>query len=75
MTPLKQFAESIRKAVGDLNLSYQFKRETLPVTISIGAVHCKRSQISQVLDMYVIADNELYRAKNNGRNRVEISVL
>ena len=75
VTPLKQFAESIRKAVGDLNLSYQFKGETLPVTISIGTVHCKRSQVSQVLDMYVMADNELYRAKNNGRNRVEISVL
>lgn len=72
---LKQFAESIRQAVRDLNLTYHFNGKTLPVTISVGAIHCKQSQLTPVLDMYVMADNELYRAKNNGRNRVEIRVL
>lgn len=72
---LKLCAESIRKSVGALNLTYQYNGETLPVTISIGAIHCKRSQLNRILDMYVMADDELYQAKNNGRNRVELRVL
>ena len=75
MNELKQFAESIRLEVLDLNLTYQYNEETLPVTISVGAIHCKKSQLTGILDMFVMADDELYRAKNNGRNRVELKVL
>ncbi|WP_394191456.1 diguanylate cyclase domain-containing protein [Paenisporosarcina quisquiliarum] len=63
------------QAVGALNLTYQYNGEPLPDTISIGAIHCKRSQLNRILDMYVMADDELYQAKNNGRNRVELRVL
>lgn len=65
-------AEQIREAVKGLSLSYQGK--TIPaVTVSIGVALFPEhhSDIQQVVRL---ADEALYRAKRNGRDRVELAV-
>jgi diguanylate cyclase (GGDEF)-like protein len=44
---------------------------SLPVTVSIGAASLAHTQFRSSKDMIAAADQALYRAKRNGRNRVE----
>ncbi len=64
-----QFAEPLRKRVEEFQFHYQGKK--IPVTISVGVADLRADEISP--DKAVKrADEALYRAKNSGRNRVEI---
>jgi two-component system cell cycle response regulator len=45
--------------------------ETLPVTVSVGAASLAHTQFNSAAEMIRAADQALYRAKRNGRNRVE----
>lgn len=62
----RQFAEDIRKAV------MKSKNGVCPVTISIGVAAYDGKSYKDAIDR---ADRALYQAKENGRNRVEISEL
>jgi diguanylate cyclase (GGDEF)-like protein len=64
------FSELLRVSIEKLDLNYSFNNECYPVTISIGGIYGSSSDFKSSRDMYLIADEELYKAKNNGRNKV-----
>jgi diguanylate cyclase (GGDEF)-like protein len=67
-TEARQVAERLRKGI--LNLPFQFSRNELNVTVSLGV--SARSETCNTLDeLLSSADIALYQAKQNGRNRVE----
>ncbi|GCD10950.1 GGDEF domain-containing protein [Clostridium tagluense] len=63
-------AELLRSSIEKLDFNYIWNNGCYPVTISIGGVHGRRSDFKTSQDMYLIADKELYKAKNSGRNKV-----
>ncbi|HZP65418.1 MAG TPA: GGDEF domain-containing protein [Rudaea sp.] len=62
-----QLAERIRAAVAAQ--AFETREATLPITISIGAAQCL-GQPATSADLLRRADEQLYRAKDEGRNRV-----
>lgn len=62
-------ADKIRRVVEDTTIYHQ--EQTLQVTISIGFTSYPHTAIQNVSQAIDIADKALYRAKENGRNRVE----
>ena len=63
-------AELLRSSIEKLDINYIWNNGYYPVTISIGGVYGCSSDFSNSQDMYLIADEELYKAKNEGRNKV-----
>ena len=66
---LIEFAEELRTAVMDLSLFYVWEKRQYPVTVSVGGVFGK---FDSTKDMLLSADEELYRAKECGRNQVKV---
>ena len=64
----KKVAENLRVLIGENNFSYKMNRK---ITISIGVTEFSKSK--SVEDTLLLVDNLLYKAKENGRNRVEES--
>jgi diguanylate cyclase (GGDEF)-like protein len=60
-----QFGEKLRCAIATTSVAGN------DVTVSIGIANVPHSQVPQTADFFRIADEALYRAKANGRNRVE----
>ncbi len=67
---LKMIANKIRKKTQELVILTQ-EKQTIRVTVSIGGVMCRN--IKEFEESYKRADENLYKAKENGRNRSEIS--
>jgi len=65
----RQLAERLRQAIHSLQISLE--GHTVQTTISLG-VASWHENMSSGEDMTKAADRALYRAKQNGRNRVEI---
>lgn len=66
-------AEEIRKAVEKLAIRHGYSTVSPVLTISIGIVYLNEMGIETYSDLMKAADNALYKAKNNGRNRCEIT--
>lgn len=66
---LIQFAEELRGSVRDLSLFYVWENRHYPVTVSIGGVV---GEYDSAKDMLLSADEELYQAKECGRNQVKV---
>lgn len=64
----KVIAENLRKLVEDLDIFYNNIR--IKVTISIGIAEFQGNM--ELQDIISFADEALYRAKNSGRNKVEV---
>lgn len=58
----------IRSEVEKLCLNHTVDNKSCVVTISVGGVFGKLSSFSNISDIIQIADNELYKAKDMGRN-------
>lgn len=63
-------AERLRQAV--LEFSFPAPMEDLTVTISLGVATYPAPNVDSVDSLFRRADEALYRAKQNGRNRVEV---
>ncbi|AYJ80440.1 diguanylate cyclase [Aliarcobacter cryaerophilus] len=64
----KKVAENLRVLIEENNFTYKMDRK---ITISVGVTEF--SKIKSVEDTLLLVDNLLYKAKENGRNRVEVS--
>ncbi len=68
-TPLfeaMQVAEKIRSRIAATPV------DGLDVTVSLGVANALHSRVTQPAELYEAADQALYRAKSNGRNRTEM---
>jgi len=65
-----RIAETIRKSISETNITYQ--GEVINVTISIGIALSEFQSAQHFERLLEQADSALYRAKGNGRNRVEL---
>jgi diguanylate cyclase (GGDEF)-like protein len=63
----RTFGEQIRRLVGDV--PFEYEGDTFPVTVSVG-VACVEGEDVDVTGFIKLADDNLYRAKRDGRNRV-----
>ena len=64
------FSEKLRTSVASAPVPIANDR-SLPVTVSVGAASLTHSHFKSSAEMIAAADQALYRAKRNGRNRVE----
>lgn len=63
-------AERIRKDIENLPFDFQEYQPGNNITVSIGCAHWKPGSPSDVWDLFKTADDRLYRAKREGRNRI-----
>jgi two-component system, cell cycle response regulator len=63
----RSFGEQIRRLVADQ--PFEYEGDTFPVTVSVG-IACVEGQDVDVPTFIKLADENLYRAKREGRNRV-----
>jgi diguanylate cyclase (GGDEF)-like protein len=66
-----QLCETIRMAIERLNLAHEFSPVSKKITVSIGGTTVIPSKTMDLLTIIEKADQQLFKAKNNGRNRVE----
>ncbi|MDD5401503.1 MAG: GGDEF domain-containing protein [Sulfurimonas sp.] len=66
------FADGIRKKVEEEKIEHKKSTASKYVTISMGLIVIKPELINSVNDVYRCADEALYRAKENGRNKVVV---
>ena len=64
-------AERLRKAIGDESMDTP--AGMIPVTMSLGVAGSRKELRPDVTSLVHAADSALYRAKENGRNRVEFA--
>ncbi|NOZ85322.1 MAG: GGDEF domain-containing protein [Deltaproteobacteria bacterium] len=62
-------ADRIRKTVAAHR--FVFKRQRIPVTISLGIATLREANLADSDEMIAVSDEYLYKAKHLGRNRVE----
>lgn len=65
-------AERIRRAIEMLEIQHKKNDASAFVTVSIGAAIYYHDSMTTCEELYKESDNQLYRAKDNGRNRVAI---
>ncbi|MEO5374873.1 MAG: diguanylate cyclase [Alphaproteobacteria bacterium] len=69
-----QIAEQIRSLIEGLGIPHRENSASPCVTASIGVHVCQGQGIGSQEEIYKLADQALYVAKEKGRNRVEISM-
>jgi len=62
----------LRTEVELLKSKYSFENEDNVLTISLGGILVKPSQATDIFDLIEVADKELYKGKDSGRNIVMI---
>lgn len=70
----RTMAERIRRAVEELGIPHQDNPATGHVTVSLGVVTRFATELAAPESLVELADQALYRAKQGGRNRSEISL-
>jgi diguanylate cyclase (GGDEF)-like protein len=69
----RQVAERVRQAVADLRIAHATSAVAPYVTVSIGVAQMEIGRTADFDALFDAADQALYRAKENGRNRIESS--
>ena len=64
----ESIVERMRTGLEDMNCTY--KKDEIKITASFGLAEIKESD--EFDEVFIKADNALYDAKNNGRNRIEV---
>jgi diguanylate cyclase (GGDEF)-like protein len=67
-------AEDLRQRVQQLDLPHPGSSVASVVTVSVGVAWARPEGGGSVTDLLVAADRSLYRAKAEGRNRVEVEL-
>jgi len=67
-------AEQIRKTVEELKIPHGVSDIAEYVTISLGVVTAYTTGLSSPEQLVALADEAMYRAKQGGRNRIEVSI-
>ncbi|WP_430292787.1 GGDEF domain-containing protein [Pseudomonas sp. B1-22] len=71
---LRRVAERLREQVASLNIEHQHRPDDLRyLTISLGAALASEEGLNEPLDLLARCDQHLYCAKQDGRNRVQLS--
>jgi diguanylate cyclase (GGDEF)-like protein/PAS domain S-box-containing protein len=65
-----EFAEKIRKNIQNLHIEHNGNSVSKYITVSMGLICARASEIESVDTLYKQADDLLYKAKEAGRNRV-----
>jgi len=65
------FCERVRSTVEQYK--FNFNGKDIPVTVSIGVTLRNGGEVKSLEELIQLADKALYKAKNAGRNRVEIA--
>lgn len=68
-----ELGSKLRKCIEELGLAYISCGINNMVTISLGGVYGKISKFKDIIEMIEVADRELYKAKNMGKNTVLIN--
>lgn len=66
----KSVAEKLRENVEKLNLEHQYSQVDKHVTISLGVASITPKSDEECLKILKLADEQLYKAKESGRNKV-----
>ncbi|MCK9454129.1 GGDEF domain-containing protein [Sulfurimonas sp.] len=66
------FANRIRESIENEKIEHKESQVSSYVTVSMGLIVVKPDSMKSTSDIYRYADEALYKAKNNGRNRVFI---
>lgn len=70
--PLKPYLAKLLTAIREMNITHLHSPTSQQVTISAGATLAKVDSYSEITRLIQQADDALYMAKHNGRNRAEI---
>jgi len=66
----KQFANKVRQNIESLHIEHSGNSASVYMTISVGLVCKNANEIKDDIELYKDADEQLYRAKELGRNKV-----
>ena len=69
------FSNKIRKDIENLKIEHKYNKISDYVTVSMGLYCDKAQNIKKPEELYKNADDLLYKAKENGRDRIEVSII
>ena len=64
------FGENLRKSIENLKIEHKYNSASEFVTVSIGSVTCKITADTTIDSLIKLADDNLYKAKKTGRNKI-----
>jgi diguanylate cyclase (GGDEF)-like protein len=72
---IEQHLNGFREALSQLNISSPEDQQSFKVTVSIGAITANADYNVQLDKWIKVADDNLYQAKQQGRNRTIINII
>ncbi|MDW7669724.1 MAG: tetratricopeptide repeat-containing diguanylate cyclase, partial [Bacillota bacterium] len=72
---IKEIGNKIREVVEKLNIHYIFEEQKQLLTVSVGGAYGKITKLNKFSNLMELADKELYKAKDKGRNTTIINNL
>ncbi|MFO7888039.1 MAG: diguanylate cyclase [Eubacteriales bacterium] len=72
---IKEIGDKIREVVENLDIYYTFEDKKHLLTVSVGGAYGKITKFNKFSNLMELADKELYKAKEKGRNTTIINNL